>query len=79
MSLAFSGLIPAVHYLSTYGSFKAFNFGAFGWLIACAILYVVGAVLYATRIPERLFPGKFDIWVIFVKRLIQKYFKIEFF
>jgi len=28
-----------------------------------AVLYIVGAIIYAVRIPERLFPGKFDIWV----------------
>lgn len=25
-------------------------------------LYILGAVLYGCRIPERFLPGKFDIW-----------------
>jgi len=28
-------------------------------------LYIIGAVIYAMRIPERFFPGKCDIWVSF--------------
>jgi len=31
-------------------------------LIQMASVYVSGAGLYAARIPERFFPGKFDIW-----------------
>ncbi|PIO52523.1 hypothetical protein TELCIR_26171 [Teladorsagia circumcincta] len=27
-----------------------------------AFLYLLGALLYATRTPERFFPGKCDIW-----------------
>ncbi len=63
IALGLSGIIPAVHYILLYGSYKAFNVGALGWLILMAVLYIVGATLYACRIPERLFPGRFDIWV----------------
>ncbi|RNA22337.1 adiponectin receptor [Brachionus plicatilis] len=62
IALGLSGLIPALHYILVFGSYKAFNVGALGWLILMAILYITGACLYAARIPERLFPGKFDIW-----------------
>lgn len=27
------------------------------------LLYILGALFYALRIPERWFPGKCDIWV----------------
>lgn len=27
------------------------------------LLYIIGAMLYALRVPERWFPGKCDIWV----------------
>lgn len=63
IALGLSGIIPAIHYSIIFGGYKAFNVGALGWLILMAILYIVGASLYAARIPERLFPGKFDIWV----------------
>lgn len=59
------GVVPAAHYLFTVGFNKAFGVGAMSWLIAMALIYMVGAALYATRIPERLFPGHFDIWVNF--------------
>lgn len=35
-------------------------------------LYILGALLYALRVPERWFPGKFDLWV----RLMPGYFFI---
>ncbi|KAG8928688.1 hypothetical protein FRC02_006599 [Tulasnella sp. 418] len=30
------------------------------WLFGSAALYISGALLYAARFPERLFPGKLD-------------------
>ena len=27
------------------------------------LMYVTGAAIYASRVPERWFPGVFDIWV----------------
>ena len=35
----------------------------FGQLGIMGVLYLTGALLYAMRIPECLFPGKFDILV----------------
>ena len=63
IALGLSGVIPAIHYSIVFGGYKAFNVGALGWLILMAILYIVGASLYAARIPESIFPGRFDIWV----------------
>jgi adiponectin receptor len=62
IALGLSGLVPAIHYVITFGSYKAFNVGGLGWLVLMATFYITGACLYAARIPERLFPGKFDIW-----------------
>lgn len=33
--------------------------------IQLGLLYILGAVFYALRVPERWFPGKFDLWVYF--------------
>ena len=33
-----------------------------GSIICIAFLYVLGAVLFATKIPERFFPGRLDTW-----------------
>ena len=76
IALGLSGLIPAVHYIITFGSYKAFNVGGLGWLILMAAFYITGACLYAARIPERLFPGKFDIWV---SSLFLMYYYITFY
>ncbi|TMS38253.1 hypothetical protein L596_005018 [Steinernema carpocapsae] len=57
-----SGVIPAAHFMWREGSEKLFVQGGFHWLLLMAGLYLLGALLYATRTPERFFPGKFDIW-----------------
>ncbi|KAK0173277.1 hypothetical protein PV328_006499 [Microctonus aethiopoides] len=62
MGFGLSGIIPAVHYAIAEGWFKAINQAALGWLILMGCLYILGAMFYALRVPERFFPGKFDIW-----------------
>ncbi|KAK7473800.1 hypothetical protein BaRGS_00034968 [Batillaria attramentaria] len=62
IGLGLSGVIPALHYVITDGFWHAINRAALGWLVLMAFLYIFGAVIYAARIPERIFPGKFDIW-----------------
>ena len=61
--LGLSGVIPAMHYGVTEGMSEPANVAALGWLILMAVLYISGALIYAFRIPERIWPGKFDIWV----------------
>ena len=58
-----SGIVPAGHYILSEGLEHAMRYAAFGWLMLMALLYMCGAALYAFRIPECLWPGKFDIWV----------------
>ncbi|KAL3852269.1 hypothetical protein ACJMK2_015934 [Sinanodonta woodiana] len=62
IALGLSGVIPALHYVITDGFYHAIHCASLGWLCLMAVLYIVGAVIYAVRIPERLFPGKFDLW-----------------
>ncbi|CAF0816716.1 unnamed protein product [Didymodactylos carnosus] len=57
-----TGFLPTIHYALLFGIKHAFTTGALQWLVLMAILYITGASLYAARIPERLFPGRFDIW-----------------
>ena len=61
--LGLSAIVPAVHFIAIYGLKRGFYEASFGWLLLMAALYISGACLYALRIPERFFPGKFDIWV----------------
>ncbi|KAA3679193.1 adiponectin receptor [Paragonimus westermani] len=60
--LGLSAVIPCTHYLLMEGFWEAVSYSAFGWLLLMAVLYISGAVIYAIRIPERFYPGKFDIW-----------------
>ncbi|XP_046447047.1 adiponectin receptor protein-like [Daphnia pulex] len=62
LSFGLSGVIPAVHYSVQEGWIKALNQASLGWLILMGLLYIIGTMFYALRIPERFFPGKFDIW-----------------
>ena len=63
VALGLSGVIPAGHFVITDGISHAFNYAALGWVILMAFLYIIGAVVYAARVPERIWPGRFDIWV----------------
>ncbi|CAF5186634.1 unnamed protein product [Rotaria magnacalcarata] len=56
------GIIPTCHYVSRHGFEYAFTAGATQYLLLVGALYIIGAGLYAARIPERLAPGLFDIW-----------------
>ncbi|BFF92411.1 adiponectin receptor protein [Drosophila madeirensis] len=62
MSFGLSGVIPAIHYSIMEGWFSQMSRASLGWLILMGLLYIIGALLYALRVPERWFPGKFDIW-----------------
>lgn len=57
-----SGIFPGLHWLaSNWLSTAALRTSLF-CLGLMAVLYILGALLYAARIPERFFPGKCDIW-----------------
>lgn len=63
MAFGLSGVIPAIHYVLMEGWFNDISRASLGWLILMGLLYILGAMFYALRIPERWFPGKFDLWV----------------
>lgn len=71
VSLGCSGIIPCVHILIAHGITVALKQASLGWLILMGVLYITGAILYATRIPERFFPGKCNIVVSFIAKRIQ--------
>jgi len=60
IGLGLSAVFPVSHLLLSHGSDKLFAEMGFGWLLASGGLYIGGALLYANRIPEKLYPGKFD-------------------
>jgi len=59
LSFGLSNIIPGIHWFIVLESHLISSFVLF---IVQGALYVVGAILYANRIPERWFPGKFDYW-----------------
>ena len=63
VSMGCSGIIPTLHFIYTDGMRRLIDENSFYWLLTMAILYLIGALLYATRTPERFFPGKCDYWV----------------
>ncbi|KAK7604853.1 hypothetical protein V9T40_006039 [Parthenolecanium corni] len=62
ITFGLSGIVPAIHYAFVEGWFNKIALASLGWLVLMGILYIIGAVIYAMRIPERYFPGKCDIW-----------------
>jgi adiponectin receptor len=70
MVFGLSGVVPAVHYAIFEGWFNAISRASLGWLILMGCLYILGAMFYALRVPERFFPGKCDIWVSFHDTII---------
>ncbi|KAM7135421.1 LOW QUALITY PROTEIN: adiponectin receptor protein 1-like [Molossus nigricans] len=62
LGLGLSGVVPTVHFTIAEGFVKATTVGQMGWFFLMAVMYITGAGLWAARIPERFFPGKFDIW-----------------
>ncbi|KAJ3206207.1 hypothetical protein HDU67_008309 [Dinochytrium kinnereticum] len=61
-ALGLSGIVPLVHALILYRPEFADEAMGLRYVGGMGAMYIMGAVLYASRIPERWFPGKFDIW-----------------
>ncbi|KAF2196420.1 adiponectin receptor protein 1 [Delitschia confertaspora ATCC 74209] len=57
-SLSTTGFLPIVQLSMTRGISWAYYF--YGPIYKSMIVYAAGAVLYASKIPERWFPGRFD-------------------
>ncbi|KAL1456631.1 hypothetical protein WDU94_001346 [Cyamophila willieti] len=62
MSFGLSGVVPAMHYGYVEGWFDKVAQASLGWLLLMGVLYIIGGLIYALRVPERYFPGKCDIW-----------------
>ncbi len=56
------GVVPAVHIYLRDGYALASHAYAMWGIVIMAALYIGGGALYAFRIPERFWPGKFDVW-----------------
>ena len=56
------GLVPVFHIILERGLNEMTDRYALHWLLLMAFSYIFGAFIYSMRIPERFFPGKFDIF-----------------
>ncbi|KAI8149276.1 pPR-type GPCR protein [Fennellomyces sp. T-0311] len=62
LALGLFGVVPTLHGIILYGFTTSADTISLWYLVIMAVLYVGGALIYACRIPERWFPGKFNIW-----------------
>ena len=62
IGLSASGFAPVAHMTIVEGMAGLQNFPIQKWCIM-ALFYLAGAVVYVARVPEKFFPGTFDIWV----------------
>lgn len=61
VGMGLSAVFPVIHGLQLYGlELMARQIGLW-WLLLQGMLYILGAGIYAARVPERVWPGRFDI------------------
>ena len=61
VALGLSGFIPVLHGLSIYGLAGLDKQLGLRWVMAEAFMYILGAGIYAARVPEKWAPGRFDL------------------
>ncbi|GJJ73392.1 adiponectin receptor [Entomortierella parvispora] len=60
LAMGLSGLFPVVHGIILYGFAMAQRAIALNYMFCMGAAYVLGALIYGSRVPECWFPGKFD-------------------
>jgi adiponectin receptor len=58
--MGLSAIVPIVHGLLVFGKGHLNRTISLNWLVAQGLVYIMGAIIYANRVPERLKPGVFD-------------------
>ncbi|KAJ6011180.1 hypothetical protein N7451_002592 [Penicillium sp. IBT 35674x] len=61
VGMGLSAVFPVLHGLSLFGFDRMRQQIGLTWLLLQGFLYILGAAIYAARVPERLRPGKFDL------------------
>lgn len=62
VAFGLSAVLPIVTGVFYYGLSEIYLRIQVKWVLLGGIFYIIGAVLYGARFPERCAPGKFDIW-----------------
>jgi adiponectin receptor len=60
--MGLSAVFPIIHGLFAFGYRHLNKAIGLSWLVLQGALYILGAAIYAARIPERVWPGRFDIF-----------------
>ena len=60
--MGLSGFAPLIHGLKIFGWAHMMKQSGMPYYLLEGFLLILGAVFYATRVPESLRPSKFDIW-----------------
>ncbi|KAF9427349.1 hypothetical protein BGZ94_005068 [Podila epigama] len=63
LALGLSALFPVIHAILLYGFAMARSAVALDYMFCVGAAYVIGALIYGSRVPECFFPGKFDHFV----------------
>ncbi|KAK2809642.1 hypothetical protein FQN50_003699 [Emmonsiellopsis sp. PD_5] len=61
VSMGLSAVFPVLHGLWIFGAQQMVKQIGLVWLVLQGGLYILGATIYAARVPERWRPGQFDI------------------
>ncbi|RIA86658.1 hemolysin-III related-domain-containing protein [Glomus cerebriforme] len=61
IAMGLSAFVPLIHALIIYGYRLCFDVISLKWLLLMGALYITGAVIYGARVPERWYPGVFDL------------------
>eukprot|EP01089_Gocevia_fonbrunei_P011835 TRINITY_DN2622_c0_g1_i3.p2 TRINITY_DN2622_c0_g1~~TRINITY_DN2622_c0_g1_i3.p2 ORF type:complete len:156 (+),score=10.85 TRINITY_DN2622_c0_g1_i3:583-1050(+) len=71
LTVGWLSIVPVIHLFYLMGFAIVWN-GA-KWVLLMGLFYTFGAIFYSTRIPERWFPGSFNI-SLFGSHVIWHYF-----
>lgn len=62
VAFGLSALLPVIAGALHYGLKETWTRIQLEWVLLGGVFYILGAVLYGIRFPERMAPGRFDIW-----------------
>ncbi|KAI9673158.1 MAG: hypothetical protein M1817_003020 [Caeruleum heppii] len=62
VGMGLSAVIPVIHGLFLWDPSQLDRQIGLRWLLLEGFLYILGAGIYAARVPEKWAPGRFDIW-----------------
>lgn len=60
--MGLSAVFPVLHGIRLYGLEHMRKSVGLDWVVLQGVLYLLGASIYAARVPEKWSPGKYDIW-----------------